>query len=383
MMRLPWCLALLSSLFQAAAAQDLSTAISDNPKPSYFKKFLDANPDIFDSIIPDGWTNVTILVPTNGALNRHHAETGNRLESMSEDRIHDILRYHTILGPLTSSNLTAAQDDYLADGDDYSADGDDYSTEDAYAPRLSRRQQGNAVNTQGGQQGGQQGGLPADTALSIAAGVAGAAAVGTQSQSPFDILRNVIIISQRPLGLRRRRIRSSSGSDGDTGARGGLASESTITFADGSWDRGYYQLIDRYLEIPDLCSKTSRRIRSLDKLDEKMRRNDLWPLVDNAFNVTCLAPSNQAFRHGERFYKRTLQYVLEFHRPVPVPREARAATDQRFPSISRHVLPGVTYTYYLRDGQVLKSLDGGDVRVSIRDGYYYFNDAKVIKPDYP
>ncbi|KAL8332690.1 hypothetical protein RB593_002784 [Gaeumannomyces tritici] len=349
MMRLPWCLALLSSVFQAAAAQDLSTAISDNPKLSYFKRFLDANPDIFDSIIPDGWTNVTILVPTNGALNRHHAETGNHLESMSEDRIHDILRYHTILGPLTSSNLTAAQDDY-------SADGDDYSTEDAYAPRLSRRQQGNAVNTQGGQQGGQQGGLPADTALSIAAGVAGAAAVGTQSQSPFDILRNVIIISQRPLGLRRRRIRSSSGSDGDIGARGGLASESAITFVDGSWDRGYYQLIDRYLEIPDLCSKTSRRIRSLDKLDEKMRRNDLWPLVDNAFNVTCLAPSNKAFRHGERFYKRTLH---------------------------RHVLPGVTYTYYLRDGQVLKSLDGGDVRVSIRDGYYYFNDAKVIKPDYP
>ncbi|KAL8422169.1 hypothetical protein RB596_002785 [Gaeumannomyces avenae] len=371
-MRLPWCLALLPSVFQAAAAQDLPTAISDNPKLSYFKKFLDANPDIFDSIIPDGWANVTILIPTNAALNRHHAETGNHLKSMSEDRLHDILRYHTLLGPLTSSNLTAAQDDY-------SADGDDYSTEDAYAPRLSRRQQGNAVNTQGGQQGG----LPVDTALSMAAGVAGAAAVGTQSQSPFDILRNVIIISQRPLGLRRRRIRSSSGSDGDTGARGGLASESAIPFVDGSWDRGYYQLIDRYLEVPDLCSKTSRYIRNLEKLDEKMKERDLWPLVDNAFNITCLVPSNKAFRHGERFYKRTLQYVLEFHRLVPVPREVRAAADQRFPSISRHVLPGVTYTYYLRDGQVLRSLDGGDVRVSIRDGYYYFNDAKVIKPDYP
>lgn len=62
-MRVSWCLALLPSAFQAVVAQDLSTARLDNLELAYFRNLLDGNPAVFDIIIPDGWTNATVLIP--------------------------------------------------------------------------------------------------------------------------------------------------------------------------------------------------------------------------------------------------------------------------------------------------------------------------------
>jgi transforming growth factor-beta-induced protein len=48
---------------------------------------------------------------------------------------------------------------------------------------------------------------------------------------------------------------------------------------------------------------------------------------------------------------------------------------------SFHTLPEVTYSNFLQDGQVFKSLAGLPVTVRIVQGSIYFNDAKVVSPN--
>lgn len=46
---------------------------------------------------------------------------------------------------------------------------------------------------------------------------------------------------------------------------------------------------------------------------------------------------------------------------------------------SHHTLKEVTYTSFLEDGQELGTYNNTKVRVHIRDGEIYFNNAKVIE----
>ena len=50
-------------------------------------------------------------------------------------------------------------------------------------------------------------------------------------------------------------------------------------------------------------------------------------------------------------------------------------------SASFHTLPLVTYSNYLTDGQVIRSLAGLDITVKMVDNNIYFNDAKVLSPN--
>lgn len=134
------------------------------------------------------------------------------------------------------------------------AQDDSSAAENGYSARLSRRQQqqGDLGLALGG---GGQGDVPFPTAFQPAdPKVAGNAALIAQFGAA--IAQNAVMtIRQLLLGPGRLRIRNgsdrsasddSSSDDGvGTRARGDLATAGAITFVDGSWDRGLYQLIDR------------------------------------------------------------------------------------------------------------------------------------------
>jgi len=46
-----------------------------------------------------------------------------------------------------------------------------------------------------------------------------------------------------------------------------------------------------------------------------------------------------------------------------------------------HTLQNVAYTNYLEDGMKFKSLNNLTVRVRVKEGDIYFNNAKVIEPN--
>jgi transforming growth factor-beta-induced protein len=118
-----------------------------------------------------------------------------------------------------------------------------------------------------------------------------------------------------------------------------------------------------FLILPEPCSTTIRGQSSLQALDRSLNRTSLWDTLDHSPNVTCLAPTNDAFSSAgspdQNLNSTSLSGALMFH-----------------------TLPFPLYSPYIVSGMVVKSAAGLDVIVTITDGGdIYFNDAKVISPN--
>jgi len=171
---------------------------------------------------------------------------------------------------------------------------------------------------------------------------------------------NVVYVSPDPISKAKLKIRQSSPS---VNIRGGLGATSSISAIDGEFNGGAFQIIDTILSPPAPCSNTIRTLSaSLTNLDNALNRSGLYPTLDTSPNVTCLAPNNAAFQAAGNA-------------------DATLNGTDLSDALLFHTLPLVTYSNYLLDGQVIKSLAGLDITVKVVDGNIYFNDAKVISPN--
>lgn len=95
-------------------------------------------------------------------------------------------------------------------------------------------------------------------------------------------------------------------------------------------------------------------------MDTALNRTQLWSTLDFTPNVTCLAPSTEAFKKAGD------------------PQDSLSKEDLTG-ALLAHTLKEVTYSNYLEDGQILETYNGTRVRISIKDDEIYFNNAKVIE----
>jgi uncharacterized surface protein with fasciclin (FAS1) repeats len=83
-------------------------------------------------------------------------------------------------------------------------------------------------------------------------------------------------------------------------------------------------------------------------------------VLDHVNNVTCLGPNDQAF--------------LQAGSP-----DIKANVSDLASALAFHTIPQPLYSNFLQDGQTFTSLTNDTIRVTIRDGAYFFNDAKAIQ----
>lgn len=101
----------------------------------------------------------------------------------------------------------------------------------------------------------------------------------------------------------------------------------------------------------------------LTTLASALVRTNLTDVLNNFANVTCLAPTNVAF---------TSAGSPDTSLSVPVLADA----------LKFHTIAGAQYSLGLRDGEVLTSVAGPTIKVTVdNDGNIWFNDAKVIQPN--
>lgn len=95
-------------------------------------------------------------------------------------------------------------------------------------------------------------------------------------------------------------------------------------------------------------------------MDASLNRTGLSSILDHANNVTCLGPSDKAFADAgdpdTKLNESSLSNALMFH-----------------------TIPQPLYSNFLSDGLTFKSLSNATVRVTLRDGGIYFNDAKLTQ----
>jgi transforming growth factor-beta-induced protein len=245
--------ALLLSLVHLGRTQgdgglSLGNAIANYTELSQFAGLLNQSPGVVSSFVPQTISGITILIPSNKALDKFVQQTGQSLTALPTLQIQTILQYHVLAAKMTSRNFTAARRGLTI-------------------PTLLKDKLYNNRS-------------------------AGPELVQTFGASASE--GNVLFISPDPISQAKLRVRQQGSS---ANARGGLGGTSSIDAVDGTFDMGYFQIIDTVLAPPSPCSATIRTLsNSLMGLDNALNRSGLYPVLDTSPNVTCLAPNNAAFK---------------------------------------------------------------------------------------
>jgi uncharacterized surface protein with fasciclin (FAS1) repeats len=111
---------------------------------------------------------------------------------------------------------------------------------------------------------------------------------------------------------------------------------------------------DRFLSLPVTCTNTMKT-NGLHSLLGALAQTNLSETLNGVPGVTCLAPNDQAFAQAGNVSNDALKSALLFH-TIPMP----------------------VYTPELVDGQTFTSASNQTIRVSIKNGQLYYNDAMVI-----
>lgn len=312
----------------------LATAIANYTDLTQFAQLLVNYPDFLSVIVPPNATGpVTLLIPNNAAFAKaQNASGGVSVLDFGLDRLVTIFEYHVVVARLTSANFTAPA---AANG--------------LTVPTMLKTEQFN--NRSAG----------ADLTSLF-----GADATGQVIFFSRDPIQDRVAKRGAPMRLSIRQGLSSGGGN-DLGAsvslRSGLASTVNLTAVDGSFDGGTFQVVDSILTAPQNCSTTIRTSATLGaglaSLDTALDNAGIWSTLDHARNVTCLAPTTQAFAAAgdpqNSLNASALAQALLFH-----------------------TLPMPTYTNFMTDGQVIKSLSGELVKITMKNNDIFFNDAKVL-----
>ncbi|RDW57500.1 hypothetical protein BP6252_13760 [Coleophoma cylindrospora] len=139
----------------------------------------------------------------------------------------------------------------------------------------------------------------------------------------------------------------------------GLGQQVNLTAIDGTWDGGSFHIVDGFLTLPEVCTETIQTW-GLSSLDDSLNRTGLSSTLDHLNNVTCLGPSDQAF--------------LQAGSP-----DIKANVSTLTNALMFHTIPEPLYSNFLQDGQTFTSLSNGTIRVTLKDGDIFFNDAKVTQ----
>lgn len=110
-----------------------------------------------------------------------------------------------------------------------------------------------------------------------------------------------------------------------------------------------------------MCTKTIQQ-QGLNSLYVSLERTSLAKVLDTLKNVTCLGPNDAAF--------------LAAGSP-----DTKLDVKNLTGALLFHTIPGPLYSNFLQSGQTFTTASNDTVRVTIKDGDIYFNDAKVLKPN--
>ncbi|KAK3945854.1 FAS1 domain-containing protein [Diplogelasinospora grovesii] len=310
-------IAVALGLAQTAFCQqgtDLNTALSKYPETSTFQSLLQSNPQMITSTTPSNDKGgVTVLVPNNDAFTKFtNASGGTPITSQPTDKLINIFQYHVMAAPLTSANFTDPKGLMVPT----------LLTAEAYNNRTAGADLVNAYGSK--------------------------AALG-----------QVLYVSKDPISPLRLRVRQSA-----TGVnlRGGEALNAGMDPVDGTWSGGRFQMVDTILTPPAPCSKTIGGQPRLSALDNAIDKTGIWPTIDHTNNITCLAPTDDAFKSAGNPDQKL---------------NGTALTG----AILFHALPFPLYTPYITSGMVVNSIAGLPITITVQNGDIYFNDAKVISPN--
>ena len=316
----------LGTVLGGAYAQSLLEALSKIPELSNFTAFYQNN-EAFTAAYFGNESSypITFLAPSNDALTAFYARNQVSLFDVGLETLLRLVQYHTLVSSLGSDNFTEA------------------GTKGITAPTM-------LINSPANNR---------STGASLAAKYGG----------PQRAAGQVVFIQSAGQASQPNRFKLMSRQSSDeaqtAGVRSGLASTvnlQALSAEQGTWDGGRFHIVDGLLTLPTTCARTIRSA-GLASLDNALNRTSLWPTLDRAKNVTCLGPSNSAFQAAGN------------------PDTALNATALAG-ALLFHTLPEVAYSDCVVDGQDVKSLQNGTVRVRVDESggnrTIYFNNAKVI-----
>ncbi|GKU10866.1 unnamed protein product, partial [Fusarium langsethiae] len=278
--------------------EDLAGVISDYSFLSLFRSLLSSAPQAFITSLSEKDSNVTVLIPTNSAIESYlKASRVSDVTELNQTDLQVFFSYHILSASLTSSDFEEPRGFSI--------------------PTLLQNSQFN--NRSAGPQ--------------------------IQSQFGKGADGQVIFASKRDRNDKR--------ADGELGGpnvilRAGLAQNVKMTAVDGSWgtnNSNSFQIVDKVLSPPRSCSNTVHTIKDprLTALNVALIKARLWHALDTSRNVTCLAPSTQAFKNAGS-------------------PEVKLSKPDLTGALLAHTLNEVTYSNYLRDGQVVGTLNKTEVR---------------------
>ncbi|KAF4333401.1 transforming growth factor-beta-induced ig-h3 [Fusarium beomiforme] len=309
-------LALLSFAHAQDLSEDLAGAIADYNSLSLFRSLLSAAPQVLTETLSSKDTNVTVLVPTNDAIKGYLKASGiSDVTELNQTTLQTFFSYHIMVASLSSTDFDESRG--------------------LSVPTLLKSESFNNRTA------------------------------GPQIQSQFgDNADGQVIFASR---VQKGKRADGNASGPTVNLRAGEEQNIKMTAVDGSWgakNASRFQIVDKVLLPPISCSNTVKAAndKRLDGLNAALIKAGLWPALDALKNVTCLAPSTQAFKDAGS-------------PDVKLSKEALGG------ALLAHTLDEVTYSNYLRDGQVIGTLNKTEVRVSIIGDNIYFNNAKIIEPN--
>ncbi|KAI0600998.1 FAS1 domain-containing protein [Biscogniauxia sp. FL1348] len=138
----------------------------------------------------------------------------------------------------------------------------------------------------------------------------------------------------------------------------GLGASVRVTASDIPFDGGVIRPIDGVLTLPGNLSYTLPFLGA-DMFGAALEKAGLLSDLDNRATITVLAPDDTAFKSASGLSDTQLAQVLAGHVILDFP----------------------AYTPLLKDGHTYRTLGGGNVTVSVRDGVAYINDAQILAGD--
>ncbi|MCJ1282041.1 hypothetical protein MMC26_001364 [Xylographa opegraphella] len=142
----------------------------------------------------------------------------------------------------------------------------------------------------------------------------------------------------------------------------GLLQNATVVQANINFTGGVIHVIDTVLTVPQTIAATAEAA-GLSAIAGALTDTKLVDAVDNMMDVTVFVPNNAAFQAiGSavgNLSMAQLSSILEYH-----------------------VINGtVAYSTDLMSGMMIKTMNGNNVTVSMMNGSYFVNSAKVVTPD--
>jgi uncharacterized surface protein with fasciclin (FAS1) repeats len=116
-----------------------------------------------------------------------------------------------------------------------------------------------------------------------------------------------------------------------------------------------------FLTLPESCTSTLQA-SNLTALDSALNTTGLAPVVDQRLNLTCIAPSNEAF--------------LQSGNP-----QLHADIHNLTQTVTYHTIDQPIYSIFFEDGQVFTSITNDVIVVTVNSSGTFLNGAKIIQPD--